>query len=73
MRRSRIKPVLSVVGGCSLLFLAVTYTAGELSSPSKAVDAALAECRAKGWQENDLGRSKTCPLMKALGTGGDRT
>jgi hypothetical protein len=53
----KIKLMLRVFGGCLLLLLAVTYLAGALASLNRAVDAAMAECRAKGWQDNDLGLS----------------
>jgi hypothetical protein len=57
LKHSRTKLILSVVVGCFLLLLAVNYMAGELSPTSTALDAALAECRVKGWQENDLAQS----------------
>jgi hypothetical protein len=53
----KIKLILSVFGGCFLLLLVVTGLAGAMSSPNKAVDAAIAECRAKGWPNKDLGLS----------------
>lgn len=57
MKRSKIKLILNVVGGCLLLLLAVNYMAGELTATSTALGAALAECRVKGWQANDLAQS----------------
>jgi hypothetical protein len=53
----KIKLILSVLGGCFLLLLVVTGLAGAISSPDKVVDAAIAECRAKGWADTDLGLS----------------
>jgi hypothetical protein len=47
----------SAVVGCFLLLLAVTYLVGAFASPSRAVDATLAECRTKGWEDQDLGLS----------------
>jgi hypothetical protein len=57
MSNPKIKPILSVFGGCLLVLLVVTGLAGAISSPDKAVDAATAECRAKGWPDKDLGLS----------------
>ena len=57
MSNPKIKLILNVFGGCFLLLLVVTGLAGALSSPDKAVDAAIAECRAKGWADKDLGLS----------------
>jgi len=51
----KIKLMLTVFGGCFLLLLVVTYLAGAFSSQNKAVDAAMAECQAKGWRDNNLG------------------
>ncbi len=54
MNPSKSKFIASVVG-CILLFLAVTYLAGAFCPQNKPVESAMAECRAKGWQEQDLG------------------
>ena len=54
MKRSKTKLILSAIGMCLLLLLAGNYMAGVLSPTSTAIDAAMAECRAKGWQQDDL-------------------
>jgi hypothetical protein len=53
----KIKPTVSVFGGCFLLLLVVTGLAGAISPPNKAVDAAIAECQAKGWPDKDFALS----------------
>jgi hypothetical protein len=53
----KVKLILNVVGGCFVLLLVVAALAGATSPPNKAVDAAIAECRAKGWSDKDLGLS----------------
>jgi hypothetical protein len=54
----KCKAIVVLVGIC-VSFLAITYLAGQLSSQNKWVDSAMAECRAKGWRQNDLGLSRS--------------
>lgn len=54
MESAKIKRILSAVGICLLLLPAVNFMAGQLSPKNTAFETALAECRAKGWQDNDL-------------------
>jgi hypothetical protein len=64
----RSKMILNVVGVCVLLLLAVNYMAGELSPMNTAFDTALAECRAKGWQDNTLAQTGSQISTSFLGS-----
>ena len=57
MKSSKVKLTLGVTGAGLLVLLAVNYIAGNFSPRNAAVDAALAECRGKGWRDDDLGLS----------------
>ena len=55
MQSYKTRLILSLGGGCLLLLLVVNYITGQFSPRNAYVDAALAACRGKGWQDNDLG------------------
>jgi hypothetical protein len=54
VKKSWVKLIGNMVGGCLLLLLAVNYIVGELSSKTTANDAALAKCQEKGWKSTDV-------------------
>jgi hypothetical protein len=54
MKKSWVKYIGNVVGGCLLLLLAVNYIAGELSNMTTANDAALAMCQERGWKGTEV-------------------
>jgi hypothetical protein len=54
---SKIKLILRVVAGSVLLLLTINYMAGNFSPMNSAFDSAMAACRAKGWQDNDLAQT----------------
>ena len=68
MKRSKIRIILSVGVSCLLLLLAVNYMAGALSLTSPVLDAALAECRTKGWEDNDLAQTSNQVSFSILGS-----
>ena len=68
MKQSKISLMMTVVGVCVLLLLGGNYLAGVLSPESTALDAALAECRAKGWQNNELAQTGLQISTSALGS-----
>ena len=69
MQRSRIQIIASIGFVCLLLLLGINDMAGEIGVPPDAArDAALAECRAKGWQDGDLAQTGFKATMNVLGS-----